>query len=149
VQSQFKDADEAYQRSLTIDANNRVADAAKQGRSRIAQKTMRQAVGGGLRPDAVMFCLAALEKYKAVDDAEVQRVGFEIATLGAKGINPNSAEKRYRLRSMAGEFSGLELLCYMFVAWKRIRPDTDMGFDLSKEYAAALAMQQGRSQSSP
>ena len=32
----------------------------------------------------------------------------------------------------------LQLLCYMYVTWKKIAPHVDMGFDLSKEYSAAL-----------
>jgi hypothetical protein len=28
----------------------------------------------------------------------------------------------------------------MFVTWKRVKPDTDIGFDLSREYQAALSL---------
>lgn len=47
----------------------------------------------------------------------------------------------YKLQAMPGEFSGLELLCYMFVAFKRIEPTADIGFDVKKEYDAALSLQ--------
>jgi len=29
----------------------------------------------------------------------------------------------------------------MYVTWKRVKPDADIGFDLSEEYQAALALQ--------
>ena len=31
-------------------------------------------------------------------------------------------------------------LCWMYVTWKMIEPKTDTGFDLSKEYKAALVL---------
>lgn len=101
---------------------------------------MRGAVGGGVRPDAVMYCLGALEKCRDMAPDEVQKIAFEIAALGTKGINPNDPGRKYRLRTLPGEFTGLQLLCYMYVTWKQIKPELDMGFDLSKEYAAARGM---------
>jgi hypothetical protein len=58
--------------------------------------------------------------------------------LGTKGIKVNDPDKRYTLKSMEGTFSGLQLVCYQFVGFKRIAPQLDIGFDLSKEYEAAL-----------
>ena len=61
--------------------------------------------------------------------------------MGTKGINPNDPNRKYQLRTIAGEeFTGMQLLCYMYVSWKRIAPDADMGFDLSREYEAALSL---------
>ncbi len=51
-----------------------------------------------------------------------------------------SAAPKYQLKSLPGNFSGLHLVCLMYVAFKSIAPDTDVGFDLSKEYAAAQAL---------
>jgi Flp pilus assembly protein TadD len=138
VQAKLKDADEAYLRAIGINPHNQLAGVAKSGRSKIAQKTMREAVGGDLRMDAVMYCLGALQKCAQMSQAEVQKVGFEIATLGTKGINPNDSDRKYKLRTLPGDFTGLQLLCYMFVTWKKIAPHVDMGFDLSNEYSAAL-----------
>jgi len=47
------------------------------------------------------------------------------------------------VKSLAGNFSGLHLVCLMYVAFKSIALDTDIGFDLSKEYAAAQALHGG------
>jgi len=137
---QLEEADGAYKKTLEINFNNPVAEVAKQGRSRIAQKHMREAVVGDVRPDAMMYCLGALQKIEGMSNAEVQKIAFEIAAVGMKGINPNDSKKRYTLRTLPGEFSGLQLLSYMYVTWKRVKPDADIGFDLHKEYEAALAL---------
>jgi hypothetical protein len=70
----------------------------------------------------------------------VQKIAFEIAAVGMKGLNPSDSNKRYTLRTLPGEFSGLQLLSYMYVTWKRVKPDADIGFDLSREYQAAMAL---------
>jgi Flp pilus assembly protein TadD len=140
AQGQDGDADKAYVSAIGINPHSQLAEVAKRGRSQIAQKTMRGAVGGGLRPDAVMYCLAALEKCDTMPQAEIQKIAFEIAAVGTKGINPNDPDRKYRLRTLPGEFSGLQLLCYMFVTWKKVAPEADMGFDLSREYEAALGL---------
>ena len=87
-----------------------------------------------------MFCLSAIEKFSAMSRDEIQRCAFEIAMLGTKGISVNNPDKRYTLKSMEGSFSGLQLVCYQYVGFKRIAPDMDIGFDLSKEYEAALRL---------
>jgi tetratricopeptide (TPR) repeat protein len=136
----LEEADDAYKKTLEINFNNQVAEVAKMGRSRIAQANMRQAASGDVRPDAMMYCLGALQKIETMSDAEVQKIGFEIAALGMKGINPTDSKKRYTLRTLPGEFTGLQLLSWMFVTWKRLKPDADIGFDLGREYQAALAL---------
>ena len=72
--------------------------------------------------------------------AEVQQIGFEIAATGQRGLDTNDPTPKYQLKSLAGNFSGLHLVCLMYVAFKSIALDTDIGFDLSKEYAAAQAL---------
>ena len=140
AREQLADADDAYKRAIDLNPHNRAAEAAKEGRSRIAQRTMRKRVGGGVRPDALMYCLGALRRCQTLSAMEIQKIAFEIAALGTKGINPNDPDKRYGLRSLEGDFSGLQLLCYMYVTWKHIKPEMQIGFDLSQEYAAALTL---------
>ena len=41
---------------------------------------------------------------------------------------------------MPGEFSGLQLVSIMYVAFQQIAPGQDAGFDLAREYEMALAM---------
>lgn len=141
TQERVDDADDAYRRALELNPHSELAESAKQGRSRIAERNMRKAAVGGLRMDAVMYCAGALEKIASMSDQEIQKIAVEIATVGMNGINPNDSKKRYRLKSLPGEFSGLQLLSYFYVTWKRFKPEMDIGFDLSKEYATALSMQ--------
>lgn len=140
AQGHDSEADRAYVRAIEINPYNQLAEVAKRSRSQIAQRTMRGAVGGGLRPDAVMYCVGALEKCKGLPPAEVQKIAFEIAALGTKGINPNDPDRMYRLRTLPGEFTGLQLLSYMYVTFKKVAPEANIGFDLSREYEAALGM---------
>ncbi len=56
--------------------------------------------------------------------------------LGFKVVN--STSKRYTLKSLSGDFVGLQLVCYLYVAFQIIAPGTDVGFDLSHEYQIAL-----------
>lgn len=43
------------------------------------------------RPDAVMYCLGAIERFEKLPLSEVQRITFEIATLGGNGLDVNDA----------------------------------------------------------
>jgi len=90
--------------------------------------------------DAVMDCLAALEKFANLPIDQVQKIGFEIAILGTRGLDTNSPAQKYTLRSMPGTFSGLNLVCFEYVAFKLFAPGQDIGFDLSKEYKMARKM---------
>jgi hypothetical protein len=89
---------------------------------------------------AVMYCHGALEKFVKMSPDEVQKIGFEIAILGTKGIDVNNPSKQYTLRSLSGTFSGLHLLCPQNVSFKQIMPEQDIGFDLAAEYRMALTL---------
>lgn len=134
-----EEADEAYVKVLALDRNGRMGEMAEQGRSRIAQQAFRIR-GGGLRPDAMSFCLGAMERFEGMPRAEVQKITFEIAMLGSRGLDVNDPAEQYSLRSIPGEFSGLHLLCIEYVGFQIIDPKVDIGFDLSAEYAAARTM---------
>jgi tetratricopeptide (TPR) repeat protein len=134
-----EEADEAYVKVLALDRNGPMGEMAEQGRSRIAQQAFRIR-GGGLRPDAVSFCLGAMERFEGLPRAEVQKITFEIAMLGSRGLDVNTPAEQYTLRSIPGKFSGLHLLCIEYVGFQIIDPKVDIGFDLSAEYAAACGM---------
>ncbi len=125
-----------------IEQNDRtpIAERAKEERTRLAGSSFRTASGGVERLDAVMYCLGALERFDAMPRQEVQKIGFEIAILGQSGLDTNDIAQKYTLRSLPGEFSALHLVSIMYVAFKIIAPDHDVRFDLSGEYAAALAL---------
>ena len=144
----IEDADEHLVEAVRLDPHGQVGEAAKEERSRIAQINFRSRLPGAERPDAVMYCLGAIERFDTMTPPEIQKVGFEIAVLGMRGIDPNDPGKRYTLKTLPGEFSGLQLLCIMFVAFKTIAPGTNTGFDVSREYQTAVAMHSARKGSS-
>src|SRR5208283_2266273 len=92
------------------------------------------------RPDAVMYCLNALQLFDKMKLEQVKKIGFEIALLGRQGLATTEAAEKYQLKSLPGKFSGLHLVCLMYVAFKQVAPDYDLGFDLTKEYEMARAM---------
>ena len=139
-QDRISEADPAYRKAVEINPGNAAAESARRALSRIAERSFKGAGTGTVRSDAVMFCLSAIEKFSAMNRDEIQRCAFEIAMLGTKGISVNNPDKRYTLKSMEGSFTGLQLVCYQYVGFKRIAPDMDIGFDLSKEYESALQL---------
>ncbi len=147
LKDDIAEADKAYRRAVEINPHNKIAEIAKTARSKIAQATMREAVGGGLRYDAVMYCVGALEKREKLGPDQVRKIAFEIATLGMNGINPNDPALKYTLRTLPGEFTGLQLLCYMHVMWQQVAPEMDTGFDLRREYEQALKLDELRRRS--
>jgi tetratricopeptide (TPR) repeat protein len=139
-QGRIIQADEVYQRSIEIGRPSDVVDLAKEARTRIGISELK---AEGLRPDAVMYCLAALERYEDMSTSEVQEIAFEIAILGQSGLDIHNPDTRYQLESLPGEFTGLQLLSYMYVGFQIIDPSVDVGADLSDEYQAALSMFKG------
>jgi len=54
-----------------------------------------------------------------------------------------SSEKKYTLQSIPGEqFSGLQLMCMMYVGFKDVKPTADVGMDLREPYEMALKLYQ-------
>lgn len=132
---------EAYHRVIAINEYGDMAESARTAISKMAQDEFRSP--SVPRIDAVMYLLAAIEKFATKSEDEVKAIGIEIAMLGMKGISINDPDSRYTIRSLPGEFSGLSLVCHEYVAFKRFAPDADIGIDLSAEYEAALGMYGG------
>jgi hypothetical protein len=133
-------ADTSLIKVIEIQPYTPIAGMAKQMRSSIAQENFRKVPSGVPRMDAVMYCLGALKKFDEMTSEQVRNVGFEVATLGMNGINVNDPKSEYHLRTLPGTFTGLQLLCYEYVAFKQVAPDIDIGFDLAKEYGEATRM---------
>lgn len=88
-----------------------------------------------------MYCLSALQYFEDKELEEIKKVGFEIAMLGRQGIDPAKTDKKYHLESIPGkEFTGLQLLAYMYAAFQVIDPFLDTGMDYKKEYEVAKGM---------
>jgi hypothetical protein len=92
----------------------------------------------------VMYCLAALQRFEEMSREEILPIISEIAVLGQSGLDYASPEPKYRLASLPEKaFSGLELMCLMYVGFKDIEPTLDIGFDLREPYEMALKMHNG------
>jgi tetratricopeptide (TPR) repeat protein len=119
---------------------NHLTDQAEQARTalrELAHKIMRSNVGGGVRPDVVMYCLGAMERFRALGPEKTKAVTFEIAMLGRSGFDINDPAQKYSLKSLPGKFSGLHLVSIMYTGMKAIAPGPDEGIDLSREYTEA------------
>jgi tetratricopeptide (TPR) repeat protein len=134
------EADPFLKKAIEIDPYNDLSQLCREERTKIAQTSMRSASQGDERPDAVMYCLSALNKYKEVSAVQRQTITFEIAMLGRSGLDINNPTKKYQLKSMPGDFTGMQLLSYMYVGLKQIEPGVDTGIDLEKEYRSALEL---------
>jgi tetratricopeptide (TPR) repeat protein len=133
---QNEQADQAYVKVLELDRKSQLGMKAEEGRTRIAQVNFRSH-GGALRPDALAYCLGALQFFDGMPRTEIQKISFEIAMLGARGLQVDDPADQYSLQSISGKFSGLHLLCIAYVGFQLIDPSVDLGFDLSAEYAEA------------
>jgi tetratricopeptide (TPR) repeat protein len=130
-----EEAEKLLRKIVEKNTNEQITELARRELSKIAMDTYKSK---GLRMDAVMYMVSAMKKYKSMSKDEVKRITFEIGMLGRKGLDINDPEKKYELNSMKGEFSGIELLCYMYVGFKIIDQNVNIGADLDSEYEAAL-----------
>jgi tetratricopeptide (TPR) repeat protein len=138
------DADPVLKKAVALNEHSEIADLCREARMKIARGNLKAEVPRGLRIDVVVFCLAALETFKAVGRERTQAVAFEIASLGSSGLNIKDRTSRFRLLSLPGEFSALQLIAYLYVGLKKVAPRTDAGIDFSKEYAFALTVLRGK-----
>ena len=138
-----KDAHDAYRKVIDLDEYSKIAEVAEDALRKTAEQSFKNLTPGMPRPDAVMYCLGALETFAKMPRTEMQQIAFEIAAKGQGGLDTSDPAPKYQLKSLPGNFSGLHLVCLMYVAFKSIAPDTDVGFDLSKEYAAAQVLHGG------
>ena len=140
----FKEADDQYIKVIDLDSRTPAADVARDARTKLAQSSFRKNEVGSVRPDALMYLLDALKKFGKMSREQVQKITFEIAIAGQQGLDVNDAAQKYSLKSLPGQYSGLHMLCLMFVGFQQIAPEYSIGFDLSKEYAVAKGMLEGK-----
>lgn len=62
--------------------------------------------------------------------------------LGNKGLSINDMTRKHRLQFWPGEYTGLQLISFMYAAFQQFAPSTDLGIDLSREYQ--IATQRGQ-----
>lgn len=96
-------------------------------------------------PAAVFYFLAILKQLDRMDVETVQRVAADAALVGKDGLDYGSPEKSYRVAAYGDEMlSGLEVMCVMFAAFKRVAPAHDISIDLHDAYQKALALHEAR-----
>lgn len=125
---------------LEMSPKDEVAEKAEAGLTAIAQARFRSAGAGDIREDATRYCLDAMDRFDGMDREHLLPIMMEMATLGEGGLPVNDATKKFGLRLLPGEFTALHIVCMLHVGLKRIDPSLDSGFDISREYAAALAL---------
>jgi tetratricopeptide (TPR) repeat protein len=134
------EADKAYKRVLQIDEFGEAGDLAREGLTRIVERAVRAGAVGDLRMDVVFYMMNALDAFEGMTSQEVQQLGFEAAMLGRRGLDLNKTEPKYTLRSLPGEYSALHVVAIYYAAFQQFAPETDLGIDLAREYAAAAQM---------
>jgi hypothetical protein len=134
---QNEEADPILQRIIAMDSLSEIAELARTARRDMAHEAMRDDVDGGLRMDAVFFCLEGLKKFRELGGAKMRGLVYEIAVLGRGGLDIHDPATKYTLNSLPGRFSGMHLVCLMYAGSRMIEPDLDCGIDFSKEYEEA------------
>ena len=90
------------------------------------------------KPEAYIYCLDALRRFDGKSRDEIFAVASEIGILGMNGID-HISEKTYSLKAYPGEiFTGLSLLCLMYVGFKLYDPSINSGLNFAEAYEMAL-----------
>lgn len=90
------------------------------------------------KPEAYSYCLDALRRFNGKSRDEIFTVVSEIGILGMNGIDHTSG-RTYSLKAYPGEtFTGLHLLCLMYVGFKLYDPSVNSGLDFAEAYELAL-----------
>ena len=116
------------------------AEAAKAILNKAGQADLRKPVEGGYRPDAVEYMIGAIKQFETLPKDQVGRITLEIGMLGQNGLSINDPSKRYTLTNLGGDFSGLQLLCYMHAGMQMFDPRIDTGSGLTREYEIAKGL---------
>lgn len=130
-------AEQSYRRAIALNEHNNLAEAAREGLTALARVEMAEQAGGSPNPKAVDYCAEAIKMFSALAVDKVKAITAEISILGRSGLDVNDPTKRYTLKSLPDSFTGLELVCYLYVAVQMLAPGTDVGLDLGREYEIA------------
>ena len=133
----YDKADGYYRKVLEMDTPPNLKNLAKDGLREIAVAGLKSK---GLRMDAVMYMVSALGLFEKESESRIREIAFEIALKGREGFDINNPDKKYTIRSLPGAFTGLQLVSYMYVGFKKVAPDQDVGVDLSQEHRMAVQL---------
>jgi len=141
-------ADRVLKKAIALNTQSEVADLCREARLNIKRSQLKPAVPRGLRKSVVAFCLEALETFEEIGLEGTKGVVFDIASVASSGLDINDRTSRYRILSLPGQFSALQLVVYLYVGMKKTAPRTDAGINFSREYEFALAYLQEKKRSS-
>lgn len=92
-------------------------------------------------PAAVWYMLDALKLFDRMKVEDIKKIVGEISIVGQEGLDYTDPTKEYRLTTLPDKvYTGLQLMCLMFVGFKRFAPEMDTGMDLNEPFNAALEM---------
>ena len=135
-----KEAESAYRTAIDINPHSELADKARAGSSLLAQSGFERTKQVVPRQDAVHYCLEAMQRFAQMPQGDFQKLALELAMAARSGFAVHKPESRYHIKGLEGEFSGLAMVCFLYVAMQRMAPGTDLGFDLAAEYEQAKKM---------
>lgn len=125
-----------YRLAIQTGGPEHLVDLAKARLTEKSEKALRSS--GDVQPDVVQYMRDALERFKSMEVTQIQNLALELAALGNKGLNINDPTRKYQIQAWPGEYTGLQLISIMYVAFQQFAPDADIGIDLSKEHRIAL-----------
>jgi tetratricopeptide (TPR) repeat protein len=134
------DADTQFARVIETSPLTEIAEQARQARTRLAEESHRSASAGQARANVMEYCLDGLKRLTAMNEEGVKAAVYEIAMLGRAGFDTNDPQKKHRLQSLPGEFSGLHLVSLMYTGLRLLKLDASVGMDISREFEAAKAL---------
>jgi len=137
---QKKQAIEVYKRIMRRFADTPLADAAVAGLNRLANADLHRGGVDQPRLDAIMYMQDTLKRFADLPQQEVGQIVLEIAQLGQSGLAVNDPGKRYHLKTLPGDFSGLELVSMMHVGVLMFEPNAEMQTGLDREYEMAVSL---------
>ena len=85
------EADPLLVKTISLDPLSEIAELARTDRSRIAEANLRSNAGGRTPPDAVFFCLEALQKFQALAEAQTKTITFEVAICWGATVSTSTA----------------------------------------------------------
>jgi hypothetical protein len=92
----------------------------------------------------VMYCLDTLKRFENMPVEKIKEIAFEVGLVGTAGIDYTKPDSRYSLKSLPGEqFTGLQMLVFMYVGFKKIDPTVNTGLDFEDAYQTALKLLKG------
>ena len=137
---QRKEAHEVYRQVAKQFPDTDLAEKAKAFLNQKARDDLRGAVSDGIRFDAVEYMTVAMQQFSTQPQDLIGQIVLEIARLGEQGLAVNDPSRRYRLKTLEGEFTGLQLLSYMHVGMKMFNAGVNTGSGLDREYAIVKGM---------